>query len=297
LCTVRLDDDRIEITDRFALTLQRTLRIPDDGREYPLPPGLGRFPVYTVDEFRDRVPPAWPDGALFIPMYQREALWLAFDSAPWKPSVAKVGVGNVNAVSGETWEDELVAGPQDYVVCPPQLWLDGLNTGEESIRQFVAVPLGSGMTVEGQVSGREAVGGIQLLVFDPKPGRFPDAPPPPQPSMGGMPMALPLDQGAEMGLGAGGVMRQRIYPDPHGLDTWIERPTASVSVHIINSEQFRRVTGFDPPPSPIDAHTYIEFGLPWFELYDADLGTIPASERLRRVKPVDKFTIGGHEPE
>jgi len=59
-----------------------------------------------------------------------------------------------------------------------------------------------------------------------------------------------------------------------------------VAVHIINSEQFRQVTGFDPPPSPIDAQTYIEFGLPWFELYDADRGTIPASERLRRVKPV-----------
>ena len=26
----------------FALNFQRTLRIPDDGRSYPLPPGLGR---------------------------------------------------------------------------------------------------------------------------------------------------------------------------------------------------------------------------------------------------------------
>lgn len=28
-----------------SIDFQRTLRIPDDNREYPLPPGLGRFPI------------------------------------------------------------------------------------------------------------------------------------------------------------------------------------------------------------------------------------------------------------
>ena len=28
---------------QFSLSHQRTLRIPDDGRDYPLRPGLGRF--------------------------------------------------------------------------------------------------------------------------------------------------------------------------------------------------------------------------------------------------------------
>ena len=46
------------------------------------------------------------------------------------------------------------------------------------IRQFVAMPLGSGYTVEGQITGAEEFGGIQILAFEPKPGRFPDAPPP-----------------------------------------------------------------------------------------------------------------------
>jgi hypothetical protein len=294
---VRVDADRIEITDRFAVTLQRTLRIPDDGREYPLPPGLGRFPVYAVDDFRDRVPASWADGDLFIPMYQREALWLGLDSAPWKPTAVKVGVGNTNAVSGETWDLALSRAAQDYVVCPPQLWLDGINSGDESIRQFVAMPLGSGVTIEGQLTGRETVGGIQLVVFDPKPGRFPDQPPPPSATMGGMPMAMPMAPDAEMGLGAGGQMRQRIYPDPHGLDTWNEQPTASVAVHILNSELFRQVTGFDPPPTPIDVQTYIEWKLPWFELYDADRGSIPASDRLRKVKSIEAFDAGEDAPE
>ena len=293
---MRIDADRIEITDRFALTLQRTLRIPDDGREYPLPPGLGRFPVYAVDDFRNRVPASWPGGDLFIPMYQREALWLGFDSASWKPTAAKVGVGNTNAVSGENWDLGLSAAPQDYVVCPPQLWLDGINSGDESIRQFVAMPLGTGVTIEAQLTGRETVGGIQVVVFDPKPGRFPDQPPPPSTSMGGMPMAMPMAPGAEMGLAAGGQMRQRIYPDPHGFDVWDQHPTAALSVHILNSELFRQVTGFDPPPSPIDVQTYIEWNLPWFELYDADRGSIPASERLRKVKPIEELDSGDSEP-
>jgi hypothetical protein len=92
-------------------------------------------------------------------------------------------------------------------------------------------------------------------------------------------------------------MRQRIYPDPHGLDAWNEHPTASVSVHILNSELFRQVTGFNPPPSPIDVETYIEWNLPWFELYDADRGSIPASDRLRKVKSIEEFDSGKDAPE
>src|SRR5215470_3778380 len=55
------------------------------------------------------------------------------------------------------------AEPQDYVVVPDQPWLDGINAGDGYVRQFVAMPLGLGYTVEGQVTGAEEFGGIQLL--------------------------------------------------------------------------------------------------------------------------------------
>jgi len=59
------------------IDFQRTLRIPDDNREYPLPPGLGRFPVEHVDDFADKLPGTWQaHGGVFIPMYQSEALWI-----------------------------------------------------------------------------------------------------------------------------------------------------------------------------------------------------------------------------
>ncbi|MFE3254903.1 hypothetical protein ACFXPS_08890 [Nocardia sp. NPDC059091] len=51
------------------------------------------------------------------------------------------------------------------VVLPEQPWLDGINSGTGTIRQFVAVPLGLGASVEGQVTGEETHGGIQLQNF------------------------------------------------------------------------------------------------------------------------------------
>ena len=78
----------------FALDFQRTLRIPDDGKTYPLPPGLGTFPVSRVEDYKDRVPGAWLEhGGVFIPMYQREALWINFHARYWKPNAVKVAVG------------------------------------------------------------------------------------------------------------------------------------------------------------------------------------------------------------
>lgn len=84
------------------MSFQRTLRIPADGGTYPLPPGLGRFPLEPIDRHRDRVPAAWHGrGLAMLPMYRREALWLCFEGAWWRPSVLKVGVGGINAISGE----------------------------------------------------------------------------------------------------------------------------------------------------------------------------------------------------
>lgn len=47
---------------------------------------------------------------------------------------------------------------------PNQPWLDGSKAGEGIIRQFVAAPLGGGVTVEAQVTGEESLGGRQLTI-------------------------------------------------------------------------------------------------------------------------------------
>ncbi|WNG85430.1 hypothetical protein C6A87_015830 [Mycobacterium sp. ITM-2016-00317] len=135
---------------------QRTLWLPESGL-HPLPPGLGRFPLRRVADYPDTAPSEWLSrGGVMLPSYQREAMWLSFEAS--EPAALQVGAGKVCAVSGLPWIEHLVGQPQNYVALPKHPWLDGINAGDRFIRQFVAVPLGTGATVEGQVTGQETHG-------------------------------------------------------------------------------------------------------------------------------------------
>ncbi|MFE3639097.1 hypothetical protein, partial [Streptomyces sp. NPDC059168] len=161
---VRIDGNTLRLPGGVAVRFVRTLRLPEKGT-HPLPPGLGEFPVRRVRDFGDRVPPEWRRrGGVMLPVYLREAMWLSFTGTT-EPAALQVGVGKVCAVSGRPWRDHLVRKPQNYVVLPRQPWLDGINSGKGTVRQFVAVPLGLGATVEGQVTGEEVWGGVQLQAF------------------------------------------------------------------------------------------------------------------------------------
>ncbi len=280
MLALELRDNRIHFGERFSVAFQRTLRVPSDGRTYPLPPGFGPYPVYPVEKFRDRLPPAWSGtGHFFLSMYQREAMWIAFSATAWKPNAVKIGVGGIDAISGLPFDGVLRDDPQNYVVCPKQLWLDGLNSREGSVSQFTAMPLGSGQTVEGQLTGAEEIGGIEVRVYEPKPGRFPDTPPPdPRTSM---------YSAAPMGIAPGGTIEQKIYPDPYGLDVWDPDNWGRAFVHILNSEQFQAVTGQRPPMTPISAQVYTERGFPWFKLYDEGEGDLAPSGKLGGLKSVE----------
>ena len=64
---------------KLDIAFQRTLRIPDDDKVYPLPPGLGNFPIVHVDDFASKVAAEWvKHGGVILPMYQAEAMWLSF---------------------------------------------------------------------------------------------------------------------------------------------------------------------------------------------------------------------------
>ena len=296
----RLRHNRL-VFDDIRIEFQRTLRIPDDGREYPLPPGLGTFPVLPVSRFADRVPDEWRRrGGVFIPMHQREALWIHFRIGWESRAAVKVGIGKVNAVTGEPWTDRLQPArngrKQDYVVLPDQPWLDGINVGDGRIRQFVAVPLGSGYTVEGQVTGEETWGGIQLLVVPGKPRPHTDR----LPEVYAMRVSTPmLAEASVMGMGAGGLMRQHIYEDENPFGVWEQSRAARAFVHIANAQLFTEITGMAPPPSPITAQDYSRAGLPWFDLYDADRSFLEGSETLADVWSIaemDEAKIGPAAP-
>jgi hypothetical protein len=87
---VRIDGSAITVSDpehpsvpETAISFQRTLRIPDDTREWPLPPGLGEFPLRTVTSLADRATAAMRErGGVVLPMYQAEAMWISFAAPP-----------------------------------------------------------------------------------------------------------------------------------------------------------------------------------------------------------------------
>ena len=292
--TLQLDD--ADGASSISITFQRTLRIRDDGKTYPLPPGLGAFPLRHVRDYASRVPDGWAErGGVFLPMYQREAMWLHFAGSP---HALKIGIGKVCAISGQRWREELASSPQNYVVTGAQPWLDGIASGKGTIRQFVAMPLGLGYTVEGQVTGEERFGGIQLQCHAPLPGRVPSYCDLERcsPSLPACAPALARSRSGAMGLAAGGRMKQKIYPDRFGIDVWNQLARTRVFVHIANSELWRDITGEVAPPTPVTARSYSQAGLPWFDLYDERARTIDPTSALAGVKSVkeldaDKSTL------
>jgi hypothetical protein len=274
------------------------LRIPDDGRTYDLPPGLGRFPLRHVDDFAATVPARWREhGGVLLPMYQSEALWLHFHTIYLNghrtayPFAVKVAAGKINAVTGHSWSASLCRDPQDYVVAPRQPWLDGFCVGKGLIRQFVAMPLGAGYTAEEQLTGEAEHGGLQLLVYPMKRDvferRFPRRPPPSHSLRRRYrgEVHAKLDS-CEMGLGAGGRMKQEVYADTFALEDWDLAHSGRVFVHLANSLVWRAITGRLPPTTPPTARHYTKAGLPWFRYYDETATPLGGSPALQTVKSV-----------
>lgn len=284
------------------IEFQRTLRIPDDNREYPLPASLGRFPLKHVEDYKENLPASWSHhGGVLMPMYQSEALWINFKGVNDYPFAIKIATGKINAVNGKPWTNELNYIDQDYVVTPDQPWIDGFCIQKGLIRQFVAMPLGSGFSVEEQLTGAAEFGGIQIISYPMKPevyericsnqrlsylsGNFSGA------------YCESKSMEFEMGIAPGGLMRQEIYEDPYGINAWDTEHASRCFVHILNSNQWQKTTGMLPPGKPITAYDYKKAGVPWFDYYDDNLTANKGSQILAGVDSVEAKKIkNGDKP-
>lgn len=136
------------LTDSLGLhvAFHRTVRMPDDDKLHQLPASLGTFPLYSVAAHSERLPDKMAEeGGVFLPMWQREALWISFKTTSSSPYALRIYVGHINAVSGLEMKDasvtsETTESNQDYLVVPGQQWLDGICVAPGLVRQFVAMP-------------------------------------------------------------------------------------------------------------------------------------------------------------
>jgi hypothetical protein len=296
---ITLEDDELvvrfpEVHEEAACRIgfQRTLRVPDDGKEYPLPAGLGNFPLRHVDDFAARLPAVLlRRGGVVMPMWQAEAMWVHFAGRSWGygsgyPFAVKIATGKINAVTGQAWAEPLRREPQDYVVLPRQPWLDGYCFEKGVIRQFVAMRLGQGYTVEEQLTGAAEHGGMQIVAYPMKAEVYermyrmwPRA------DYAASPM-VNAEASVDMGLAPGGRMTQEIYEDSYGFDAWDRDHASRCFVTILNAAQWQVLTGEAPPSEPISAKQYENCGIPWFDWYAADQKPLAGAPSFKDVQSV-----------
>lgn len=315
---------------QVTIEFQRTLRIPDDDKNYPLPPGLGRFPIKQIDDHADRVPADWQErGGVMLPMYQSEALWVRFTpnhvarrvGITSYPFAIRIAAGKRSAVTGDAWTKRIKE--KDYVTIPKQKWIDGFVVEKGLVKQFVAMPLGHGFTAEEQLTGKAEFGGIQIEVFPMKrkvfDRRFPERPREMRTKgilrgAGGQGRrsrksaslysadCLTIGERADsrsieccavvadMGLAAGGSMKQEIHEDPYGIEDWKKKGLKGTRcfIHLANSIAWKAITTQDPPHQAPTAAEYTRHGYPWFTHYEDDgwKTALKGTKKLKGLKSV-----------
>jgi len=246
---------------RLTVDFQRTLRIPDGEREFPLLPGLGRFPLFPVKELLEQGGAPWLQQVeAMLPMYQSEAMWLSFQPSysvaheTFYPFAVKIRTGRRDAVSGRTWSSALHRNPQDYLVLREQSWLGGFSNGHGLVHQFVAVPFGNKETDGGQATDLDNTGRVQIEVY-PIARRAFDLYYPTDSGKTHLASTShrPGKNGSSKRHSQAQLEPQKISGNSFRHEDWDREVRSSYSLHLANSLQWCAMTGSPPPSPPLSA--------------------------------------------
>jgi hypothetical protein len=255
----RIQENHLITDGGLQISLERTLKIPDDGKVYPLPPSLGAFPLYKISDFVDTVPEEWRGKkGYFIPMYQSEAMWLNFSGSM---NALIVNTSMINAITGKGISKTLDGEEQNYIVAPSQPWLDGFNAEDGYLRQFIVQPIDYNSTGKEQLSTANQFAGVNFVIYSAKPGLISEDDE--EMNYSKFSDCLIMDNNVEEAR-----LKQEIYPDQYGIDTWDLDSQIEINIYFANSELFEKITGETPPLSPISEEEYHEHGYPWFDRYN-----------------------------
>ncbi len=246
---------------RLTIEFQRTLRIPDGEREFPLLPGLGRFPLFPVGTLLEQGAAPWMDRVeAMLPMYQSEAMWLSFRPSysvaheTYYPFAVKIRSGPKDAVSGRAWSSSLHRNPQDYLVLEEQSWLGGYSNGHGLVHQFVAVPFGNHENARSDSATQDNRGRIQIDVL-PMTRRAYDLYYPTdswKKHLAATSTRPATDDELERGS-RDELEPQQLKRNSFRHEDWDREARSTYSIHLANSLQWCAMTGSPPPSPPLSA--------------------------------------------
>jgi hypothetical protein len=222
-------DARIKIAERVYVSFERTRRLAaGDG---PRPPSsYGTAPLAAWDSSH---------GAdLMVAVREDEAIWLGLsavrEDSPCAVRVIVREPREVDAVTGAPPLAELIRGPQNYLVVPPQHAWAGVAADHGVARQFVRTAQ-SDTDAEChrlQLSVHAAILRVARRASSP-PTRLHHAPP----------KSGHVDDRRALAV-------QGIAADPYGLEVWRSAEPISVTVEFVAPDTYTRHTG-KPGPEPL----------------------------------------------
>ncbi len=296
----------------MTITFEKAFRAARTGLEASKLSTGAKFPLKHIDDYAEKIPDALlKRGGVILPMHQSEALAIRFmphkaqaadgslykndDDKSWYPFIVAVGCGLINAVSGGGIKDKLSANPQNYLFIEEPATLYGMNDRSGATRQFIASPLGKGITVEEQLTGSAEYGGIQLIISPLKKKTFEEhyalqfsynMPQECGTVRSCVSKAFSLAERAlprprkikscrdyycedlSMGISHGERICSTFNDDIYELADWDRKHYSRCFTHILNSEAWREITGEEPEATALSEEQYRRHGVSWKQEYN-----------------------------
>jgi hypothetical protein len=241
---IAIEDGALNVSGKISVSFQRAGFLTFDGSRHSL--NLGALSARLVRDYAASFSESWSKReAVFIPLLANERVWLGFSTRERSYAI-QTAVGEVNAVSGESWIPGLKASRQNYLVSPPQSHWDGIRTGQDFI-PFDSRSLNSDERVAGAwvlavyAPLRDAVGPARLSEFDQDPPKL-------------------FDTFRSQSEGA----HDDSHPlrDPLGVDIWSREPFCTVFIVPVTAARYEEITGIKVPTTRTPSEVYTGYRLP-----------------------------------
>ena len=260
-----------------------------------------------------------------MPMYQADAMWIAFSSTAY-PIALKIGLGNMNCITGERWDLCLKAGdrftahaerlskqylvvPQDetehvtqvasserydgrdYLTLLEQPMLDGVAVEPRHFRHFVANPLGHAYRKHYHVSGAPEWDGLQLVAYPLRREIYDEW----QATFATEEIHAEnlAEKGVRIERRSAGCVKRGSDTDLLDPDNWETGELLRCFLSIIDINKWTAITGRLPPTKAFEAAEYARAKIPWFPHYEDTPIAEDSDERsdaARELVPLEPIT-------